>query len=232
MKKDRKRTFVDQRSAPSYIPAETFATTLIESVGISDLSRLLIQQRLEKFTRERLIKAINSTLEGVFKECQKAKDQVSKSDGEKPIKECQKAKDQVSKFDGELKQIVEDYKNSEATLQTCIFRMKESFDMLLAFFGESNRSITSQTRSELQAIKTNYFGETGERAFLFGLSPSPSELMQLIDKGSRVYKEIEPAFRAAFEGNSQAITRQVDRKIVELRREAGERVTFLGEKLS
>jgi tetrahydromethanopterin S-methyltransferase subunit B len=198
-KKDRKRTFGDQRSAPSYIPAETFATTLIESVGISDLSKLLMQQRLEKFN-QRLVTVIKSTLEDVFS---------------KPVDE----RERVNRFNDELQQIVEDYKNSEATLQTCIFRIRESFDRLIAFF-ENHPSSTPAIRSELQAIKTNHFGEKGERAFLFGLSPSPSELTELIDKGSRVYKEIEPVFKAAFNKDSQAIAQRVDQKIVELKLKA------------
>lgn len=197
VKKDLQRTFGDQKSAPSYIPAETFATTLLESIGISYLSRLLIQRRFEKFNK-RLVTVIESTLKDVFN---------------KPGD----ARERVNKFDEELQQIVEYYENSESTLQTSIFRVIESFDRLIAFF-ENYPSITPADKSELQAIKTNYFGEKGERAFLFGLSPSPSELMELIDKGSRVYKEIEPVFLviSSINPNFQACAQKVEQEIASL----------------
>ncbi len=48
------------------------------------------------------------------------------------------------------------------------------------------------------------------------LSPSPSELVELVDKGSRVYKEIEPAFKATLNEGSKVIVQQVEQKIAEL----------------
>jgi hypothetical protein len=163
----------NQRSAPSYIPAETFATTLIESIGILDLSRLLMQKRLEKF-KARLTEVVEGTLQKIC--------------------EQESVKGRSSKFDDELKQIVKNHGDCEADVKTCISRMMESLDRLAAYLKEYPGDCNHEAFHELQAIKANYFGEKGERAFLFGLQPSASELIELTDKGSRVYREMKPLF--------------------------------------
>ncbi|MGV0025590.1 hypothetical protein [Phormidesmis priestleyi] len=195
LREDGKRTFRDnQRSAPSYIPTETFATTLIESIGISDLSRLLVQQRLKKF-QERLTKLVEGTLQENY--------------------EQEAVKRRADKFNSELQQIIENHKNCEANLRTCISRMMESLDRLAVYFKEYSAEYTHEVFNELQATKINHFGEKGERAFLFGLQPSISELIELTDKGSRVYREIKPLYEAILNEDSlgSEIARKVDAEV-------------------
>lgn len=200
----RKRSFGDgsQKSAPSYIPAETFATTLIESIGIADLSRLLIQQRLEKF-KERLVKVTKGTLENIYDQ-ETVKERVNK---------------RANKFTSELQRSVDDYRNCEANLKTCISRMMESLDRLAAYFKDFPGDCSHEVFNELQALKENYFGEKGERAFQFGLQPSKSELIELIDQGSKTYREIKPLFDAILASDSQGanLAKLIDVEIVKLK---------------
>lgn len=193
-RRERERTFgKNQRSAPSYIPAETFATTLIESIGISNLSRLLVQKRLEDF-QERLVEVIQETLIDVTS-----------------------IEGRINKFNSELRQVVKSYEGYEASLEICILRTIESLDRLSAFCNVYP-GCSDEVRNELRAIKANYFGERGERAYLLGLQTSASELIELVDKGSRVYREIKPLLQKVLSSNSEGarLAKIVDEEIAKL----------------
>lgn len=52
------KTFSGRASGPSYLPSETFATTLLETLKIEELLQTLSERRLTQFVDEKLIKSV------------------------------------------------------------------------------------------------------------------------------------------------------------------------------
>ncbi|NEQ34246.1 MAG: hypothetical protein F6K04_25225 [Leptolyngbya sp. SIO4C5] len=57
-----RNVFGNQTSGPSYIPAEAFATTLLENLHLIDLQRLLTESRLGRLFEERVQLPVNQIL--------------------------------------------------------------------------------------------------------------------------------------------------------------------------
>ncbi len=190
-------------TGPSYIAPETFATSLLERLGISKLTDKLTEVRLEKFA---------TRLVGTYK--------VNDNDGVE-IPAHQELKDNWEA--GKIRQIVEqanpdqvdlstdpnfvglvtdyydilkDFRIKQATLKTCVERMGESLDrFILASSPANSEAGTVPLIGRLKSFKLSIFGETNERATLSGgLRPSLSEIADMVNQSSDVYREITDAY--------------------------------------
>ncbi len=186
-------------TGPSYISAETFATSLLERLGISKLIDKLTEVRLEKFA---------TRLVGTYK--------VNNNDGVE-IPKSQELKDHWEA--GKIRQIVEqtnldqadlssdpnfvglvtdyhdilkDFRSRQATLKTCVERMGESLDRFI-LAGSEAEGVPLIGR--LKSFKLGIFGVDNERAIISGgLKPSLSEIADMVNQGSDVYQEITDAY--------------------------------------
>lgn len=190
-------------TGPSYISAETFATSLLERLGISKLIDKLTEVRLEKFA---------TRLVGTYK--------VNDNDGVE-IPTSQDLKDHWEA--GKIRQIVEqanpdqadlssdpnfvglvtdyhdilkDFRSRQATLKTCVERMGESLDrFILAGSPAGSEAEGVPLIGRLKSFKLGIFGVDNERAIVSGgLRPSLSEIADMVNQGSDVYKEITDAY--------------------------------------
>lgn len=166
--------FGDKRSGPSYISSETFATTLVETLKFSVLIEKLIESKLKKFS-DKIITDIENiaTLSNTTLENDKA----------------------FESLKTEFLDIINYFKQNEATLLTSIERMSQSLNKYIDFY--SDNSSFKKFIEQVQSFKLNLFGENNERAIISGgLKPSLTEIMDSLRIGSKVYNEIKATFSA------------------------------------
>lgn len=166
--------FGDKRSGPSYISSETFATTLLETLQLSVLIESLIESRLEKFSEK-----IKTDIKNIAN-----------------LSDTNLSNDKAFDLLGtEFSDIIKYFKQNEATLLTSIERMSESLNKYIKFY--SDNSSFKNFIEQVQSFKLNLFGENNERAIISGgLRPSLTEIIDSINIGSEIYKEIETTISA------------------------------------
>jgi hypothetical protein len=177
-----------KRSGPSYIPAETFASTLLETLQIPTLIHELSQYRLEKFKDERLIKEIEDLL-----------DTIEKSSIEDKSLLLNDTKRGLEKLKIAFNKIVEDFRNNKATLVTTIERMHEKLDLYISIcqshFPE-HQQFNRGFIKPLQSLKQENFGSSSEssqteKAVLLGeLKPSLTEIVEVLQINSPAHREL------------------------------------------
>ncbi len=187
-----------QSTGPSYIVPETFATSLIDQVGVGTLAGKLTEVRLGKFA-QRIVGAY--TVDGTG--------QVSIADDATVMDNWQKGrirlmaeKENITNLNGDenfkilvedYADIVQDFKSEKATLEVCIERMSESFSEFVTAWTPLDPG--QQFVRRLTAYKSALFGQNNERAVTSGgLQPSLSEIADLVNQNSKTYKEISDSY--------------------------------------
>ena len=177
----------NQHSGPSYIPADIYATTLMETLQIPDFSRKLSESRLEKFKNERLgeIQDILFNLEGQIQGDQKF------------TKFLSIIYQEFAQMQADLEQIIWNYNQNKADLNTSISRMSQSIDRYTDTFQleipESEYATASVRR--LKFLKQDMFSSQEQTITLGGLEPNVTEIVELMKKGSKVYQEFEESIK-------------------------------------
>ncbi|MDB9373506.1 hypothetical protein [Nodularia sphaerocarpa] len=177
-----------KHSAPSYIPAETFATALMETLGIPELVHKLTESRLMNFKDEQLHEIQNILL--------KFHNQVNNID------------DEISKFsvsiyhefteivDHNFAKIIDDFQNDKADLLTSINRMGQSLDRYIALFQEDmpDDFFASKALQKLRFLREDIFSNIEQTILLKGLQPNINEVVQLINIGSDIHQGLLKEF--------------------------------------
>jgi archaellum component FlaC len=200
---NRKGAFGGTRSTgPSYIASETFATSIIEEVGITSLINKLTEVRFEKFV-ERIIGHYSVDATGAI---QIPSDDQFRDDWERGGIRGIAAKAGIASLqdDAPFQLLVDDYdqalrayKNKQASLATSVERMGEGLDGYIeARCDPSNPDQTLKNYARrLKSFKLSVFGEQNERAILSGgLKPSIAEIAELVNYNSNTYKEVAAAY--------------------------------------
>lgn len=104
----RKRT-----SAPSYIPAETFATTLLVKLGIPDLVHQLSWYNLKKIIDNELVLEIEQI--------------VKKSEESVPLK----LNDKIQLLQQRLERIVDNFRSKKTTLNNCLAQVSSGINVYI-----------------------------------------------------------------------------------------------------
>ncbi|MEM6753025.1 MAG: hypothetical protein AAF630_08665, partial [Cyanobacteria bacterium P01_C01_bin.38] len=173
----------NQHSGPSYIPADIYATTLMETLKIPELYRQLSESRLEKFKKERLseIQEILFGLEGKVQ------------GDEKFTRFLSVIYQEFAEMQGDFEKILWNYNEKKADLNTSISRMSESMSRYIeAFQLEIPESeYTNKAVRRLKFLKQDMFSSQEKTITLGGLEPNVIEIVELMKKGSKVYQEFE-----------------------------------------
>ena len=176
-----------KHSGPSYIPADIYATTLMETLQIPEFSHKLSESRLEKFKNERLaeIQNILFSLQGQVQ----GNDQFTNF--------LSVIYQEFAEMQADFERIFWNYNENKASLNTSISRMAESIDRFIDTFEveipESEYSTKAVRR--LKFLKQDIFASEDRAITLGGLQPNVSEIVQLMKKGSAVYKEFEETIK-------------------------------------
>ncbi|MGF1673052.1 MAG: hypothetical protein ACFCUV_05105, partial [Rivularia sp. (in: cyanobacteria)] len=177
----------DKRSGPSYIPADIYATTLMETLQIPEFSQKLSESRLEKFKTERIteIQNILFTLEGQIQADDKFTNSLSKIYQE------------FAEMQADLEQILWNYHQKKATLNTSIARMAESIDRFIDTWKIEIPETEYSTKAlrKLNFLRQDMFSSEERTITLGGLQPNVGEIVQLMKKGSGVYNEFKAAIK-------------------------------------
>jgi hypothetical protein len=168
--------FFGYHTGPSYIPSETFATSLLETIGIPKMVDKLVESRLESFSRK-IIDGINR----IAAQTGKNVNQYAR----------------LRRLQTDLYEAIQDYKNKQASLPICIDRFSELLDLYINSHLPLSASNSSEIAflEQVKALKLGLFGIKNERAILSGgLQPTVAEIVEAINPKSRVHQEVQQAF--------------------------------------
>jgi hypothetical protein len=187
-----------QASGPSYIAPETFATTLIEQLGIGSMVSQLSGVRFQRFV-DRLIghykiengEVVIPTDDAFEEDWERGNIRTiaTKLENPRSLSEDPFFKILVEEYD----EILKTFQAKQATLETSLERMGEALNDYMNACAQEPDTETYVRR--LRSLKMNVFGEKNDRAILAGgLKPNLSEIAELVNQGSNTYKEIEEVY--------------------------------------
>ena len=190
-------------TGPSYIAPETFATSLLERLGISKLTDKLTEVRLEKFATRLVGNYKVNDNDGVeIPTRQELKDNWEAGKIRQIVEQANPDQADLStdpnfvELVTDYRDILKDFRIKQATLKTCVERMGESLDRFILASSPTNSEVGAVPLiGRLKSFKLGIFGETNDRATISGgLRPSLSEIADMINQSSDVYREITDAY--------------------------------------
>jgi uncharacterized protein involved in cysteine biosynthesis len=173
-----------KHTGPSYIPSETFATTLLETLKIPILVQQFSESKLKEF-QQNLLKDIKDWFflpDGNPKIAGIDNDSLSRNvapSGE-PAKSLLK---QFHKLEDEYNKILEDFINNTATLEITIERMKERLEKYISGSKPRLSGIDGAAETfdaHMQSL-TERFEENERNVLLRGLRPSLDQVVKIIN---------------------------------------------------
>lgn len=199
---NRPGAFGNQATGPSYIAPETFATSLIERLGISSMVDKLSAVRFEKFV-DRIVGYYSVNQYG---EVGLPSDDTFESGWERgAIREIAAKSNQPSlSADQNFRLLVEDYEQifkayqlGQANLETSIARLGEELDSYIAACTNLDQDSPDAALyvRRLRSYKSSVFGQNNDRAILpGGLKPSIAEIAELVNQSTTTHQEVAAAY--------------------------------------
>ena len=185
-----RNVFGNKTSGPSYIPAETFATSLMERLRLEDFQKILTRSRFEEFIHDDVRSPLHNSVQ-----------ELRARTGDETLLAAE-----VSYFDQQLSRISEALATNRLTLETAINQVigqlqsfeEMSSDMPLsdpvAVQSFSNRikylraGLVGQSEADLSL--TGQSGGEGTAVLMARVRPSLSDLTALLDPTSATYGEL------------------------------------------
>jgi hypothetical protein len=199
----------NQSTGPSYIEPETFATVVMERMGVSHLTEKLVEIRLEKFMTRvlgevhimdgRVAQDPAGETTGIWTKAQSLGLDLSQDANFYHLVET-------------FEEIKSDYRSNLIPVPLCIDRMAEGLDRYLA--AAKTEDPTVQTfLDRVAADKLSLFGTDNQRAWLTGgLQPTMTDIAAIVDKSSTTYKSVSARY-SGMKTQGEALQQQVlDRK--------------------
>ncbi|MBD2385870.1 hypothetical protein [Cylindrospermum sp. FACHB-282] len=182
-------TKTQKHSAPSYIPAETFATTLMETLGIPTLVQKLTESRLMNFKDEQLHEIQKILLKLREYANNQANDNLTKFSDSIYAEFTEKVELGFGK-------IIEDFCKEKVDLITSIDRMALIVDKYIDTFEldmPEDENI-GKVLQRLKFLRKDIFDNVEQTISLRGLRPNINEVVQLINTGSDIHEEFKNEF--------------------------------------
>ncbi|MBE9185179.1 hypothetical protein IQ270_10740 [Microcoleus sp. LEGE 07076] len=163
-----KNVFGNNYTGPSYIPAQSFSASLLDTLKISSLIRAISKTRLERFKDLQLaqIKAIGEGL--------------NLQESTKPIID-----QEFGWLTAEFNRVVEDYKNDLSSLNNSLDRMSQK----LGFYINDSQVYLPETelggrefQRKMAFVKATFDSEYEREALRLQLQPSASNLLNAVRK--------------------------------------------------
>ncbi|MFB2897698.1 hypothetical protein ACE1CI_32675 [Aerosakkonemataceae cyanobacterium BLCC-F50] len=176
--------FGNKVSAPSYIPAETFATAFIERLGIAKLVEPLIEAKFDRF-KNSLIENISTIL-----------------DSEANIPNFQKLK-------GDLQTIYLQFTNRDITLIAAIDQMSLGIDRVINQLGDGEAKTKLTTWKKGFFGRQNELAIVNG-----GLKPTVEEVASLVNQNSRTYQAYQDTFIKYYQQRYQNVVKELENFLV------------------
>ncbi|MBE9005407.1 hypothetical protein IQ259_10215 [Fortiea sp. LEGE XX443] len=188
--KNGKEDFGKQKhSAPSYIPAETFATTLMETLGLPKLVQKLTESRLINFTHQQLNEIQNILL--------RLRERVDNTDDSvrEFLENIHLEFNQTIEID--FKTITADFQKGKIDLHTSINRIAKSLDKYIGYFAAEmpDHELLSKALQRLKVLRQDIFDDIEQTICLKGLRPNINEVVELLNAKSEIYQEFVNEFK-------------------------------------
>lgn len=166
-----------RRSAPSYIPAETFATTLLEKLNIPQLTHKLSTLNLQIFAENEL------------------KSKIAEYIGDENLKISEDTrlnlKDDFNNWSRAIINIVSNYRDNKATLVTTIKRIKEEVSKYITscetYFSENEPGQKIRFINNLNSLNDDLFSD--EDGLIRRLEPSLNQIIGVRSTIKQIYQE-------------------------------------------
>lgn len=175
-----RNVFGDKTSGPSYIPAETFATSLIERLRLHDFQQLLGRSRFNEFAHS----DVRLPLHNMVNELRARLDDEAMLSAE------------MVYFDQSLDQILSALETRRITLETAIVQVSsqlQSFETMAAELPSpaeaADAAVAASFLSRVRYLRRG-LDTSKTTALLAKLNPSLSDLMALLDPNSATYAEL------------------------------------------
>ncbi len=170
----------ERKSGPSYIPPETFATSLMETLKISELNRMLVGANLEKFKKKILDDIIQANLLNYSQLSEHNKQQLQT---------------EIEALRQEWTQAIDEFKAEKLSLQMCIY----SFANKIGSFAEECQERLSMQEpgvyefiSQITKVRKEYFGSDIRRQLLMNeLKPKMTDVIAEVKQGGEMYAKIQ-----------------------------------------
>jgi hypothetical protein len=178
------KTFNQDKSAPSYIQSDTFATSLLEELQMPQIIHSITEARLEKFKNQRL-QEVQIILNRSLRQLKETK---------LPNYITQDITDDFATLTSEYTAIVEDFKKYKFDIDISVSQMQDSLDKYINNFQaniENENRILIETWKRLQALQKHIFPSVEEAIMIGGLKPNMNEIVQLLDTSNTVFEEIK-----------------------------------------
>lgn len=174
-----RNVFGTRTSGPSYIPAETFATSLIDRLQLADFQRLLVRSRFNEFVENE----VHGPLYNIVHE-------LRAKVGQEDILVAE-----IAYFDRELDQILADLSAQRLTLESALQQLSNAlatFESMVADGALLQDSVMAQSfLTRVRYLRKGIEGSTPKNeALLSRLSPSLVDLTALLDPNSATYAEL------------------------------------------
>lgn len=155
-----------KNSAPSYIPNETFATTLLEALRVPDLVREIGQESLESF-QQKQVSQIEAYLQPINEE-------QSINEDIKLI--CQQEFQELNKS---FEEISQNFQSRITNLKSCIIRMGERLDHYIETVQDILPDSITKRRliRQLKLLRKDTFSNTAEAVLQGGVQPNLAQIL-------------------------------------------------------
>lgn len=210
----------EKHSGPSYIASETFATTLLEVLKIPTLAHKFTEAKLEAFKQKLLNDITVFLLKGFKPQIPGIDENISKTNEE--LKDIGDPTGTLlrgfNKLKEEYEQIIQDFKNSKATIELTINRMEKKLNKYILLskssFGEANpnkKTFEEGMNSLSERFGKNAQDQQNERNVLLrGMKPSLNQVVEVLDTSREIHKQILEAIEDKNSPSYQTIAKEIE----------------------
>lgn len=173
-----------KHSAPSYITAKTFATSLIQTLGIPEIVNKLTELRVISF-KDKQLHEIQHILLNFHTQVNSIDDHITQFS----VNIYQEFTERV---ENRFTEIIDDFQQEKADLVISMNRMAHSLDKYIFIFEEDMPEdfFARKALQKLKFLRAYIFNDIEKTITLNGLRPNINEVVQLINTGSKVKQRL------------------------------------------
>ncbi len=192
-----------RHSGPSYIPAATFATTLMETLQLPTIAQKLTETRLDTFKNQRL-----SEIETVVLKLQ---EQLGENEAFADFSNF--TYQAFAEIQADFEQVIWNFQQGKLDIDSGINSMTASFDRYIESFqiNMPNDESANKALQQLQFYKNSSFTDTQRTISIAGLKPNVRELAQAVQRGSDIYQELTTSLLDKDNEMHQNLEKLIDR---------------------
>ena len=177
-----RNVFGHRTSGPSYIPAETFATSLIERLKLTDFQQLLVRSRFGNFAETDLQRPLHDMVHELRARL-----------GNENLLTAE-----IAHFDCELQQILTDLSSQRVTLESALQQLSialQTFESMAADMplpsGSQASAVAQSFLTRVRYLRNSLDGNAQKNAALLArIQPSLEDLTALLNPNSDTYAEL------------------------------------------